>query len=71
MERPIARAPQFSSFSPNALPQIAKNIPYDITDWLSDDPHAQATELFPHLWGLSWWKVALTSRRLRVTFCLS
>ena len=25
MEQPITRAPQFSSFSPNALPQTAKN----------------------------------------------
>jgi hypothetical protein len=29
MEQPIARMPQFRSFLPNALPQIAKNIPYD------------------------------------------
>jgi hypothetical protein len=27
MVQPIARAPQFRSFSPNALPQTAKNIP--------------------------------------------
>jgi hypothetical protein len=29
MGQPIARAPQFRSFSPNVLPQMAKNIPYD------------------------------------------
>jgi hypothetical protein len=29
MEQPIARAPQFRSFSPNVLPQMVKNIPYD------------------------------------------
>jgi hypothetical protein len=26
MEQPIARTPQFRSFSPNVLPQMAKNI---------------------------------------------
>jgi hypothetical protein len=32
---------------------------------------AQDTDLFPHFWVLSSWKVALTSRRLRLKFCLS
>jgi len=31
MEQPIARAPQFSSFSPNVLPQTAKNIAEELS----------------------------------------
>jgi len=30
MEQPIARAPQFRSFSPNVLPQTAKNIAVEL-----------------------------------------
>jgi hypothetical protein len=32
---------------------------------------AHNAELFSQFWMLSSWKVALTSRRLRVMFCLS
>ena len=30
MEQPIARAPQFRSFSPNVLPETAKNIAVEV-----------------------------------------
>jgi hypothetical protein len=30
MEQPIARAPQFRSFSPNVLPQVTKNIAVEL-----------------------------------------
>ena len=32
MEQPVAHAPQFRSFSPNVLPQTAKNIAVELTN---------------------------------------
>jgi hypothetical protein len=67
MEHPIARAPQFRSFSPNVLPQTAKNIAVELGVHglaLGGKFMVHNPELFQHFWVLSSWKVALTSRCL-------